>query len=43
VLVGRKQGPRFRVSELLHLRLLARMAMAAAGRPAAGDNLLELR
>ena len=39
VLLGRKRGPRFRASELLHLRLLARMAAAAAGRP---DALLEV-
>jgi len=40
VLLGRKRGPRFRASELLHLRLLARMAAAAAGLP---DTLLEVR
>jgi hypothetical protein len=39
VLLGRERGPRFRASELLHLRLLARMAAAEAGRP---DALLEV-
>lgn len=35
VLLGREHGPRFRASELVHLRLLARIAAAAHGRHAA--------